>query len=125
MKQKLIGTFVLNYENVRVFATYSTGDSAVFVYPQDDGCAKMLVACKRSWKDCVCGLTHEAIEFCLHRNRHGYFQTCDRTNGPDCFTFMFTHQQMNVVAYSVGAFIADVMPKLQKAHKEINKMESK
>lgn len=120
MKQKLVGTFILNHENVRVYATDSTGDSTVYLYSDDGGATKMSVACLRDWRDCVSGLMHEAMEFCLHRNRHGYYQTCDRTRGAEGFTFVFTHYQMNVVAYSVGAFVADVLPKLQKAHKEIN-----
>lgn len=120
MKQKLVGTFILNHENVRVYATDSTGDSSIDLYADDGGATKMCVACKRSWRDCVSGMMHEAFESCLHRNRHAYFPTCDRSTGMECFQFILNHREMNVIVYAVGAFVADAMPKLQKAHKEIN-----
>jgi hypothetical protein len=125
MKRIYVGTFILNCENVRVYATDATDGSVALLYPKDKGAASMSVSCHGSWSYTLGGLMHEAMEFCLNRNRHAFYPTlCGGSSLAD-FQFIFNHEQMNAVAYALGRFVGDVTPALSKAFKTITRARGK
>ena len=123
---KLIGTYKLGLENVRIFV--STGDEGATAYlkPNDGGCMKIVVQMEtKSFDVSVSSLLHELVEVSLHRARLGYYHSCDVSTSVSGFLFVMDHEQMNSVCYEVAPVMCDCMEKFRAAWDKINKVKTK
>ena len=124
-KPVLIGTYFLGHENVRVFLRPETGGEFWFC-PKDKGCATIYIGSAYDhWHNVVGVLMHEAVEFGFARIGTRFDASPSTTRSHASYVFMMTHEQMEVMASSVGPFLADVMPDLEKAWKASKKSPKK
>lgn len=125
MKRKLLGTFSLGLENVRIFADHSTGDSECRLYPADNGCATMTIGCCAPWHRVLGNLMHEAMEFRLHRQRSAWEKCGTLCEESGRYLFIMSHVDLDEVAKDIGYVLDGVYSKLkaeydlQNAKKEV------
>lgn len=120
---RLVGTYTLGVENVRVFLGEGVGGGASFLYgPRDGGCATMTVNCGgRPWNDCVSALLHEALESLLHRRGMGYVPTHTFRETGDCYMFILSHHLFDQCCDQAAAFLAAALPDMSTAWRKMNK----
>lgn len=117
-KQKLIGTFKLSVNNVRLVAETGVGAYAgAFVFqPSDGGTHKMIVGIgDRPWKDVLSSVIHEAMEMGLHTTGSGYMRTHTPRETTDTYTFVASHAAFDSCCDWTAAFLADCAPALRGA----------
>ena len=118
---KVVGTYFLGHENVRVALRVGNGGELYFC-PKDKGSAIIIVGQDQDrWHQIVAVLLHEAIEFKLARQGNRFDPSPITTTSHASYVFMMTHEQMEDMASSVGPFLADCLPDLAKAWKLITK----
>lgn len=126
----LVGTFVLNRENVRLFLTRGEGGLCGYAVlaPEDDSTPYLDVkGIGVSNYSLVLGtLLHEALEFCLHRRRLGYYCENETHPTPADYAFIMTHGQFDMMAADIGCFLAECMVPLRKAwERELARIHAK
>lgn len=120
-KPILVGTYYLGHENVRIFLRSGNGGDFYFC-PADKGSAMIQIGSEQDhWHRIVGVLVHEAMEFGFARTGVRFDPAPCTTTSHASYVFMMTHEQMEVVASSIGPFLADCLPDLCKAWKSIKK----
>ena len=120
-----VGTYYLGHENVRVALRPDTGGE-FFMSPKDKGCALMMIGQDQDrWHQIVGVLLHEAMEFGFARHALRFDPAPCTTTSHASYVFMMDHEQFEAVASSVGPFMADCLPDLEKAWKKTRKKTPK
>lgn len=120
MKDKLIGTYVLGGENIRLYLI--DGASCFYnLQPDDKGCGRIRIGYDNTWHRLIGNLTHEAIECSMRRLDCAYFHQNDKSDDNGNRFFAMDHRQMSEVAAWTGQFIAECYNDLRKAYKNNGK----
>jgi len=117
-KPKLIGTYELGVENVRLYLADGCGGATCRVVPNDNGCAMIiLTSAQGDWGENVCCLMHEAIEMLMHRRGTGYYQTHTGRENTGAYLFVMSHAEFDQITEFASRLIVDCMGDLLKAWK--------
>lgn len=126
MRRIFVGKYVVNYENCRLYATDRTDGSHVHIVPSDRGPMEMEIGCGKevSWDTVVGAMLHELLELCLHRNRHAYYNTLNRSNSASVYLFVLSHDQMDTIACNIAQFVHTALPELKKAYTQLQRKKA-
>lgn len=120
---KLVGTYRLGVDGVRVYIGYSDdggGASFTFDPAKGDGAALVVNCVGRPWKDTVSSLLHEALESLLHRRGSGYSATLAPREFVSGYLFVVPHQTFDQCCDFAGEFLADCLPDMCAAWQHAN-----
>lgn len=115
MKSKLIGTYDLGRERVKLFLSPGC-DGTLFLTP-----AEIHVGCELEWTEAFDALVHEALEFAMIREGVRFDRSPDFSNSHDNYLFVMLHPQFAQVCARASGFIAACTRDLSRAWKESRK----
>jgi len=111
-----VGTYELGIENVRLYLAEGDGGAHLGFVPNDGGPPKMTLYCSHStWVECMSGLLHEAMEFCLHRRGAAYSKTHIGRESTADYLFVLSHQEFDQCCEFAARFLVACTGDLKKA----------
>ena len=117
--QLYIGTFLLGYEHVSLFAWVGETGGAFSFCPDERHPARIKVGLEYdSWQECVSVLLHEVFEFSMARHRVRYERSGKYNHDHSDYLFCFDHPQFSSICSDAGGFITQALPKLATAYKK-------
>lgn len=113
MKQQVIGTFPLGYENVQLVAILDQTGGRFYFCPDDTSTGRIKVGIDYNrWETVVSVLIHEATEYAMTKGRLRFSETQDLGNDHAGYVFIMNHVQFSDVCACVAGFITPALPKL-------------
>jgi hypothetical protein len=119
MNRKLIGTYILGWENIRLYIRKEPG-CGYWMSPDDKGTGYIEVGYQNNFGAFLGSLTHEVVKFSLRRMECSYWFANDASDDNGARLFVMDHRQMSEVTARVGKFIAECYDTLHKAWKTFN-----
>lgn len=115
MKQRVIGTYVIGFEQVKLVLTDDDG-GAFYLIPSDGGVPIMNVGADfESWHKVVEVLLHETAEFAMMRQGARFSPSPDHAADHGGYFFVMDHQKFSQVMAMVAEFAAAALPDLAEA----------
>jgi hypothetical protein len=117
-----VGRYVLRSATVEVWLSDADGSSGIAEWTEG-GFGKIVVGCgaDNEWSKIVQSLTHEALEVAIHIQGGAYLHSGFMVLRERCssnYRFFFTHEDLQVIANSLGDFLCYCLPDLAKAWKK-------
>lgn len=112
--KKLIGTYNLGSENVRLYMTGESG-GCFYAAPKPADTAKIEVGADHAeWWQTAAVLIHEVTELAYYRHGLRYAQTPDYAADNGNYMFIMSHTDFSEASARASIFIATAMPALEK-----------
>ena len=122
MKQKIVGTYYIGFDQIQVVLREGTGGE-FWHCPEEGSVARMKVgADQERWEDVLSCLFHEATEFTYDKLRCRFSRSNDLSKDHSEYMFMFNHNDLSHVCACLGEFTAACLPDLSVAYKKWNKL---
>lgn len=115
MSKRLVGTYTLGYENVRLYLRDGVGGD-LNTRPDNTGPAAIYIGSDMEWWYLVGVLLHEAFEFQTIRMGLRFKSDSSMCSSYADFLFVMTHEQFSDAMHRVGQFIDECLPDLKKAY---------
>ena len=125
MKQKIIGTYPLGYEQIQLVLREGTGGE-FFTLPEDGKIPRIKIGADNNyWWETVELLLHEVNEFCMMRLACRYNQSNSVLRDHSNYLFVMTHVQFGECCARSAELLAKALPDLGKAWNKWKRNEKK
>jgi hypothetical protein len=124
--KKLLGTYFLGYESIRVFtdAKSRDGEAQLPGKWQNAGTvllAEITIGLNLSWQETVETMLHEAFEYAAIKQNCRFVGSAWANSSPSRGLFVLDHEQFSEICAQVGVFTAEVLPELAGVWKALHK----
>jgi len=123
MKQKIVGTYYIGFEQCELIIFEGNGGSYTFC-PERGKLPIIKIGVNGTWIDVVETLLHEVMEFVITRADCRYRPSNDLSHGHDTYLMVFNHPQFSKVCARAADFLVEALPDLAKVYKKWKKHEN-
>ena len=124
MKQKIVGTYYIGFNQMQVVLREGTGGE-FWHCPEDGAVPRMKIgADQERWEDMLSCLLHESTEFLYDQLRVRFGRSNDLSKDHSEYMFMFNHNELSHSCACLGEFLAACLPDVATAWKKWNRKKS-
>jgi hypothetical protein len=125
MKSIFVGTYILGYRPIRIYAHPLSRDGSVKMTPVDKGATIVNLGINHSWSKTLAVFFHESYELALIDLGARFGKNPSYSEESSDFMFFMTHNQLGEAHEMVGELAAGAVPDLQKVHDRFKKKRKK
>lgn len=115
MRQEIVGTYEIGYEQCQIVLREGTGGEFYFI-PESGSIPRIKIGADyERWSDVVTVLLHEVFELSMERQRCRYEVSSDTARDHSAYMFMLPHVQFSDVCAKAAECITPALPALAKA----------